>query len=214
MGNGGATVAGTRFAGPAFLPPPADVGAWLEPLSRFAGERAAASASGVLSAFMGWELPAEAFHLSRIDHVAVYLGDYRREEEVEVFLARLAAAPGVAELASGPSHIAPRFWETPGYWISLRLDGVPLEIFTCRHRAPWRARPIEERRALMSHDALAVEDASHVEPLLAYLAHYPGIERLCFSASDALGHIYGHLLAHAAARVLELVYDPAKGAPP
>jgi hypothetical protein len=194
------------FAGVSFLPAPSQAPRCLARLRRYLDQRASLSPDEVLGSFLGLALPAAAFHLTGIDHVAAYLGDYRREEEVEAWQGCLEASPEVTGLQSGPSHIAPRHYGTPGHWMTCRLDGAAVEMFSCKHAGPWRELAPRRRRDLMSHFALGVEGPEHVEPLLTYFSHYPGVELLCFNAEDEVGHTYGHLRSRG--RVLELVYNP------
>jgi len=206
----GADRAGLCFEGPEFLPAASEAGAWLARLRGYLRARDGLRPDQLLGGFLGREVSAASFHVAGVHHLAAYAGDYRAEQDHERWLAALAARPEVAELRSGPSHIAPRYHGTPGHWVSCRLDGRAIELFSCKHAGPWRELPAERRRDLMSHFALAVDGAEHVEPLLRYLAHYPAIELLCFAAGDELGHVYGHLLNRRMGRVLELVHDPAR----
>jgi hypothetical protein len=165
-------------------------------------------AQDLLERFLGFRAPAVAFHIVGVDHVAVYLGDYVDEGQVEDWVDFLEDGPRLQGISVGPSHIAPRQYGTPGYWISGRLDGIPCEMFTCKSTPAWSARDDRQVVALMSHFALAVSAAEHVRPVLSYLAHYPGVRELAFASEDALGHTYGHLIREDTSMVLELVHDP------
>lgn len=203
-----------HFQGAPFLPEPAAFGRYLIDLRYYLERTRRLPVEEVLAAFLGFPVAPRAFHLRGLHHVAAYIGDYRREDEVERWLDFLSRAEGVAELRSGPSWIAPRFYGAPGYWISCRLDGVYTELFTVKHLAPWAGHEHAWKASRMSHFALLVDGASHVRPLLDWFAHYPGLAVLAFSQRDELGHTYGHLLH--GDRVLELVHEeepPATGQP-
>lgn len=195
------------FACEPFLPAPAGRAAALDRLRRCLDGTPPATADAVLRAFLGFAVPAAAFHLRGVHHVGLYAGDYRREEEVEAWHAWLADAPGVEEVRTGPSYVLPRHYGVAGHWASLRLDGRAVELFTARHAPPWDGMDPRRKALRMSHVALEVRGGRHLRPALDYLAHYPGIELLSFSPRDELGHGYGHLLNRATDRVVELVSD-------
>ena len=196
------------FTGPAWLPSAAAAGDQLGQLER-ALEAWTTPAEEVLSRFVGRSVSASSFHIRGIHHVAAYCGDYRSEAELFAWLDGLRQDARLSDLTWGPSYIAPRHYGTPGTWVSCRLAGRPVELFSCRHSGPWSDFPLHRRQALMSHVALAVDGAHHVEPVLRYLAHYPELDLLCFTAGDSLDHVYGHLVRTAPEAVLELVAQEA-----
>jgi hypothetical protein len=168
---------------------------------------AALDCDGVLTRFCARPIHAAAFHVYGLHHVAVYLGDYESEDELASWMSHLEDVAGVADVRIGPSHVAPRHHGTPGYWMSCLLDGRYVEMFACKHVAPWAGLEHRVKVARMSHLALRVEDAEHVSPALQYLAHYPAIELLTFSLADDAGHTYGHLVNRDTDEVLELVHE-------
>ena len=167
----------------------------------------------VLQSFLGRPLHPPTLHLGGLHHVAVYLGDYRQEQEVERWHESLQRCAAVAELETGPSYISPRYYGAPGWWASCRLGGLRVELFTVRHMGAWARLTPGDRTTRMSHFAVQVLGARHVQPLLEYLAREQGLRLLAFSPEDGLGHTYGHLLHEATGRVLELVHaQSAEGA--
>jgi hypothetical protein len=167
--------------------------------------------AAVLDDFFGETLDPTTLGVTGLHHVAFYLGDYDTETEVDAWWDALHSAPGVDGAARGPSHIAPRHYGTPGWWFSCRLDGAPVELFTCRAYGAWAGVPAVRKHGLMSHPALSVRDAGRVETLLRWLARRPGLRLLAFNDDDPLGHVYGHLLDTRRHRVLELVHDTKAG---
>src|SRR3712207_2468387 len=60
-----------------------------------------------------------------VHHVAFYLGDYARDEQVFAWFAHLEGLRSRKELLEvdmGPSYIAPKQYGTPGWWYSVTLD--------------------------------------------------------------------------------------------
>ncbi|MGW6912948.1 hypothetical protein ACWGB8_03850 [Kitasatospora sp. NPDC054939] len=171
---------------------------------RVAGSTTTADA---LIGFFGQPLDARTLRLTGLHHVAVYLGDYEREEEFEEWLEAVRAHPDAGRVSSGPSHIAPRVHGTPGHWINLRTArGTEVEFFTCRAHGDWAGLEPDRKRALMSHLGLCVDTPDHVRRVLDYLAGFDGVELLAYAPEDELGHTYGHLLRTDTERVLELVH--------
>jgi hypothetical protein len=179
---------------------------YLDRIRRHLDRAAEVDADAALASFFGFRVPSKAFHIRGMHHVAVYVGDYRREEEVEAWIDSLRGAPAVTGLRAGPSYILPRHYGVPGHWVSCRVDGREVELFTARDAHPWSELDARRKALRMSHFAAEVEQPAHVRPVLDYFAHYPGIDLLCFSPGDELGHTYGHLLNRANDRVVELVY--------
>jgi hypothetical protein len=171
------------------------------------------TAEDAMAHFFGFALPAAAFPIVGIDHVALYLGDYSREESIDAWVEFLRDDASVGDVHHGPSYIAPKYYGTPGYWINCTVDGASVEMFSCKRYASWRGRDHLQKVGLMSHYALTVDDAAHVGPLITYFSQYPGLGRLAFVPGDELGHTYGHLINHAQGRVLELVHDARRHDP-
>jgi hypothetical protein len=195
-----------EFTSDPFLPGPGGHAGYLNRIRRHLDRAAAVDADAALASFFGFRVPAGAFHIRGVHHVALYVGDYHREEEVEEWIDSLRGSPAVAALRSGPSYILPRHYGVPGHWMSCRVDGREVELFTARHAHPWRELDTRRKALRMSHFAVEAEQPLHVRPVLDYFAHYPGVELLSFSPGDELGHTYGHLLNRANDRVVELVY--------
>lgn len=197
------------FEADRLLPGPDRFPSYMDRIAAYLSRARLDDAAAVLARFLRFEVSPSAFHIVGIDHVALYLGDYRHEDEVESWFRFLADDGRVAGIRIGPSHIAPRNYGTPAYWITGRLAGFDVEMFACRNFGAWAQRARDEVIALMSHHALAVTGPGHVGPLLRYFAHYPGIKELAFEPDDILGHTYGHLIRTETPMVLELVYSPA-----
>lgn len=195
------------FIGEPFLPEPSGFQGYLARIRGYLGRARETSARSILELFFGRTLDPASFHIRGLHHVAVYLGDYRAEEEVERWLAFLRRVDGVSGVRCGPSYIAPRYHGAQAYWIDCHVDGAGAEMFTNKSMGLWESYEHAGKIARMSHFALAVEEAAHVRPLLDFFAHYPGFELLAFSPADELGHTYGHLLDGKTRRVLELVHS-------
>lgn len=196
-----------HFMGKPFLPGPPEFGAYLAEIRQYLALARHYTPEFILATFFGLSLDAASFHIDGLHHVAIYGGDYRREEDLEVWFDHVGGAQGVSRLRSGPSYIAPRRYGTPGYWFNCQLDGFDLEMFFNKHAGPWRDCTHGLKVSRMSHCALRVSEADHVVPLLEYFAHYPDIELLASSPRDELGHTYGHLMNTRTQCVLELVHE-------
>lgn len=159
-----------------------------------------------LSSFLGCEADTCDQAADRIEHVAVYAGDYRRDEDFEAWLDCLLQEGTLSNPQVGPSYIAPREYGTQGYWISAELEGAGLEIFAIKRAGSWQAFPPLKKAARMSHVGLGVNSGSQVLPLLTRLAGCPHISLLSYSPDDELNHTYGHLLNRKTDRVLEIVH--------
>ncbi|MFF1799200.1 hypothetical protein ACFVXQ_34175 [Kitasatospora sp. NPDC058263] len=190
------------------LPTGADREPALKEVLDWADRAAATNTADALLAFFGQPLDPRTLRLTGLHHVAVYLGDYRTEEEYEAWLETVRSHPGLGRVSAGPSHIAPRVHGTPGHWINLTTErGTEVEFFTCRAYGAWADEPPERKRALMSHLGLSVDTPDHVRRVLDYLAGFDSVEVLAYAPEDELGHTYGHLLRTDTDRVLELVHS-------
>jgi hypothetical protein len=198
-----------HFVGEPLLPDPLSFPRYLAKLAEYLDQATRLDPGEVLARFIGFPVDLRSFHIGELDHAGVYVGDYEREDQLEAWLDYLREVATVREVRWGPSYIAPRYHGTPGYWINCRLDSGDLEMFSCKHAGPWRDLDHPGKLARMSHFALSVDAAAHVKPVLDFFAHYPGIELLAFSATDELGHTYGHLVHQESNRVLELVHASA-----
>jgi len=165
----------------------------------------------ILKEFFGFPIAAREHHICGLHHVALYIGDYRADAEVERCLEFLKHSRSISDLESGPSYISPREYGTQGYWISCSLEGIPVELFCNRNSGPWRGYDQQFKIRRMSHFALSVTQAWHLLPLLTYFAHYPNVSILSHSKLDVLGHTYGHLLNHETSCVIELTHSQLPG---
>lgn len=183
----------------------------LEKILDWADEAHGTPVPEVLSGFFGQPLDARTLRVTALHHVALYIGDYDKEEDFEAWLEQVRSSPRTDQVATGPSHIAPREYGTPGHWINLRTArGHEVELFTCRRRGEWAGRGAEQKTTLMSHFGVAVDTPGHVRPLLDYLASFEGVELLAYAPADELGHTYGHVIRGDTDRVLELVHAGAQ----
>ncbi|GAA2809645.1 hypothetical protein RMN57_07015 [Kitasatospora sp. CM 4170] len=190
-----------------YLPTGADREPALKEVLDWADRAAATTTDDALLSFFGQPLDARTLRLTGLHHVAVYLGDYRREEDFEAWLETVREHPGLSRVSSGPSHIAPRVHGTPGHWINLTTErGTEVEFFTCRAYGEWAGLPADRKSSLMSHLGLSVDTADQVRRVLDYLAGFDSVELLAYAPEDELGHTYGHLLRTDTERVLELVH--------
>ncbi|MGH3902398.1 MAG: hypothetical protein ACRDTA_29920 [Pseudonocardiaceae bacterium] len=165
----------------------------------------------ILDQVLGRHCDVRTLGVVGLHHVAVYIGDYESEEQFASLLHTVLDTPGIENVATGPSHIAPRFYGTPGHWVNFRFGGNEYELFTCRQYGTWTTLPEREKATLMSHAGLAIDTAARVKPTLDYLAAtIPDVELLAFAPADDLGHTYGHLLNTRTNRVVELVYSAAE----
>ncbi|MET8635491.1 hypothetical protein ABZX69_13885 [Streptomyces sp. NPDC004074] len=189
------------------IPTGADREPVLEKFLDWADEAHDTPVPDVLSAFFGQPLDTRTLRITGLHHVALYIGDYRDEKDFEDWLETVSACPRVNHVTTGPSHIAPRAYGTPGHWINLRTAlGNEVELFTCRRRDIWAERPAEQKTTLMSHFGLCVDTPGHVRALLDFLASFDGVRLLAYAPADELGHTYGHLVRDDTDRVLELVH--------
>lgn len=196
------------FQGEESLPHPYEHQLYFSQISQYLDQTKNLTPNQVLRAFLGFELDCATLHLTGLDHVAVYLGDYLLEPQFENWLHFLEHEPRVDGLRFGPSYIAPRHYGTPGHWINCRVAGWNTEMFSCKRFGAWEGFAHCRKIRLMSHLALAVADGVHVKPVLDFLSHHPDVELLAFNAGDELDHTYGHLLNHRTHGVLELVHHP------
>lgn len=196
-----------QFNGLELLPAPADGPGYLEAIHRYLLHASCLPVKEILRRFFMHDLDPASLHIGSVHHVAVYLGDYTREEQWESLLEFMKGTTMVTELSWGPSHIAPHYYGVPGHWAACRLGGLPAELFALKQGAGWSQLLLAERQRRMSHYALAVDQALRVRPLLDYLGHYPDIELLAYAPLDPLGHTYGHLRHRPTGSVIELVHQ-------
>ena len=147
-----------------------------------------------------------------VHHVAFYLGDYEREEQVFdwlTYLEELHTKKQLQEVNMGPSYIAPKEYGTPGWWYSVTLpDGLVAEMFTCRAFRNWAERSPQERVSLMSHVGILIKRENEVYSSLQILSRAnPAIETIAYVEEDEVGHTYGHLRNNREQRVVELVHQ-------
>lgn len=147
-----------------------------------------------------------------VNHIAIYMGDYERDEEVldwNSYLNDLQAASQIKTVEMGSSYISPRQYGTEGWWNAVVLsDGRAVETFTCKASGPWADRSADERRRLMSHVAIDVRSEYDVRQVLETLGRaVKSVEIIAFTKADGLGHTYGHVRNNANMTVLEIVYQ-------
>jgi hypothetical protein len=196
-----------QFAASKFIPGEAMFESYLDEMRQYASAACTRHADEVLEEFFEFPVAAREHHIAGIHHVALYIGDYRTEAEVERWLEFLRHSHFVSDVECGPSYISPREYGTQGYWISCTLDGAPVEMFSSRNAGPWRGYDQHYKITRMSHFALSVPQALHLLPLLTYFAHYRGVLILSYSKEDVLGHTYGHLLNQNTDCVIELTHS-------
>jgi hypothetical protein len=195
------------FATEEFLPARPSQDRYLTRILRHFDRARQTSVQAALDAFFGTRLDAATLRLTRLHHVAAYIGDYSDESEVDDWIQHLRASAAVRGVSSGPSHIAPRHHGTPGYWMNMHAPGGELELFTCRRAGPWADLEPAEKVVRMSHFGLGVDAAEHVRPALDFGASFDGVDLLAFAPADELGHTYGHLVNRHTGHVLEIVYS-------
>jgi hypothetical protein len=152
----------------------------------------------------------QSYPLGGLHHVAVYLGDYTREREVDAWHAFLtekqAAEPMTID--RGPSYIAPKCYGTPGWWFSVSRPGGPaMEMFCNRFYGGWSRYTRVKRSRLMAHMAVSVQKERDLSVLLDEFAAMAHIEMIAFTPKDELGHTYGHLRNNNNHKVLELIFS-------
>lgn len=181
---------------------------WRRALAQAAHQRSKSLAT-ILSDFFGY-MPENCLdEIVGIHHVAVYLGDYHADTQVDqwhAFLQEKLCEGTIRSLGRGPSYIAARHYDTQGWWFTADLaDGSSLEMFCCRHYGSWGERPLDSRHRLMSHVALQVARADHVQELLSRFAGHGTMRVLAYTENDVVGHTYGHLRNETSLCVLEIV---------
>ncbi len=156
-----------------------------------------------------------------LHHIGIYLGDYEDERHALAwndFLAARVADGSAACVEVDPSYIAPKQYGTQGWLSSVTMpDGAVFETFTCKRYGPWAERSVEQRRTLMSHAALEVDDVDDVRYVIDRLAaHADALEVIAFTEADEFGHTYGHLRDNRTSGVIEVVHQGpiGDGAPP
>lgn len=164
------------------------------------------SPSRHLSSFLGYEADARSYGVQRIDHVALYAGDYRVDQEFEAWFERLLQQGVLSDVETGPSYIAPRHYGTQGYWISAALSGAAIELFAMKRAGNWQKFSPLKKAARMSHIALGIDDRAEVLPVLTRLAGSADVSILSYSPDDELSHCYGHVLNSRTDEVLEIVH--------
>jgi hypothetical protein len=179
---------------------------FLEFLAQYARAMRAVPPTEHLSSFLGCETDTCGLQANRIDHVAVYAGDYRNDQEFDEWLDALLSRGALTNVQVGPSYIAPREYGTQGYWVSAELEGNGLELFALKQAGRWRDFCPSKKFARMSHIALSAVRSADVLPLLTRLAQCPHISILSYSPDDDLNHTYGHLLNQDTDSVLEIVH--------
>nr|VFJ46102.1 MAG: hypothetical protein BECKDK2373B_GA0170837_101232 [Candidatus Kentron sp. DK] len=184
--------------------------AWRE-IEKEVARRQALGGQEALREFLGEPVDRNAYGIGDLHHVAVYLGDYTDDRDVETwhrFLLDLKTQGQLSEVRYGPSYVAPKYYGTQGWWFSLdRTDGLPVEVFCCRRHGQWSRYEPEQRYRLMSHAAVSVSTVEGVERALSALTDRLGMKILMHTVEDELGHTYGHLLNEATLCVLELVHQ-------
>lgn len=202
------------FDAPAVLPPPDEHPDHLDRLLDHLTRARSAAPAEVLADFLDAPADPATLGVAGVHHVAAYTGDYRREEDFDAWLASVASHGAVRDVRTGPSHIAPRRYGTPGHWINLTVDGHEYELFSCRAHGEWTGYDARRKNALMSHHGLSVAGPRQVRAVLDFLGARPGVEQIAFAPADELGHTYGHLLNTRSELVLEIVHagDPAPAA--
>lgn len=135
------------FLGEPFLPNPAVFPAYLAAVGEYFRQARKLTAEEVLLSFFERALAPATFHIDSVHHVAVYLGDYLREEDFECWLAFLEQTDQVRDIQSGPSYISPRHYGAPGYWINCQMDDAELEMFSCKHVGTWADFDTTERQS-------------------------------------------------------------------
>lgn len=185
--------------------------AYFEAIKAHVERTYAADVDESLREFLGVPVNAGCLAIRGLAHVAVYIGDYTAEPQIEDWITSLRELGWLSQMTFGPSHIAPRHYGTPGWWIAGRVSGFAIEMFSCRRFGSWADRPIAERVGLMSHSALAMTSPELVSTGLRHFQRFGGIRELSFVERDQLGHCYGHLVNDARKRVLELVYSADEG---
>jgi len=167
-----------------------------------------ADPSHLISDFLGMPVSALSFGVVGVHHQAKYIGEYSNDFDVERLVESIYRQAGVCNVRFGPSHIAPRFYGVPGYWVNLTFQERQIELFTCRATPSWMAKTWDERELLMSHVGLLVRDPEIVEPLLRFLAALgDDVRVLHYEPSDSIQHTYGHVQRLDTGAVLELVYE-------
>nr|VFK25668.1 MAG: hypothetical protein BECKMB1821G_GA0114241_101522 [Candidatus Kentron sp. MB]VFK29657.1 MAG: hypothetical protein BECKMB1821I_GA0114274_101121 [Candidatus Kentron sp. MB]VFK74858.1 MAG: hypothetical protein BECKMB1821H_GA0114242_101121 [Candidatus Kentron sp. MB] len=184
--------------------------AWSE-IEREVLRRQTLGAQQALQEFLGETVEQDVHGIEDLHHVAVYLGDYTDDRDVEIwhrFLLELKAQGTLSKVQYGPSYVAPKYYGTQGWWFSLeRAEGLSVEVFCCRHHGRWSRYKPEQRYRLMSHAAVSVSTADGVERALSALTSQLGVKMLMHTVEDELGHTYGHLLNETTLCVLELVHQ-------
>ena len=76
-------------------------------------------------------------YIKGVHHRAYYIGDYQEEKTVEALWNLLSKKQEVSNFTYGPSYIAPQYYETPGWWMSLTVANCHIELFVIREHGKW-----------------------------------------------------------------------------
>lgn len=145
-------------------------------------------------------------YIQGIHHRAYYIGAYREEETVEGFCNFLSKKTEVSNLAYGPSYIAPQYYETPGWWISLNVEDCHVELFIVREYGKWLGFDEKTKQTLMSHCAIELCDRQTFYSCVRKARKVKGIQILMLHKEREMGYTYTHLLDTRNNKVLEVIY--------
>jgi hypothetical protein len=182
-----------------------DYGKYLELIFQHLQAVADSAPQEVLDDALGVPADVATLGVTGVHHVAVYVGDWDKEQQVQQLFEALRTHQGVTDVLTGPSTIAPREYGTPAFWANFTVAGIAGELFTCRHSGPWVTLDPQHRARLMSHVGLAVANPSWVRPVLDLLACNDGVDLLAYAPADEIGHTYGHLINRSAGTLVEIV---------
>ncbi len=144
------------------------------------------------------KLAPMAEHFIFVQHIALYMGEYSSLDQIEYldsWFTKERESGSLLSYEMGPSHIAPRYYLTPGWWFAFTFsDGTEAELFTCLDRREWISRSIAERASLMSHAALTLTPGLGLDDWATLISNNTNCKCIHSSTEDTLGHTYSHWL--------------------
>ncbi|WP_051685096.1 AMP-binding protein [Clostridium sp. KNHs205] len=145
-------------------------------------------------------------YIRGIHHRAYYIGTYQEEETVEGLCNFLSGRTEVSNLAYGPSYIAPKYYEAPGWWISLNIEECHIELFIVREFGKWLGFDEKKKQSLMSHCAIELRDRQTFYSCVRKAGKVKGMQMLMFHKERDVGYTYTHLLDTRSNKVIEVIY--------
>lgn len=149
-------------------------------------------------------------YIKGVHHRAYYIGDYQEEKTVEALWNLLSKKQEVSNFTYGPSYIAPQYYETPGWWMSLTVANCHIELFVIREHGKWIEFDKKKKQTLMSHCAIELYDRNSFYSCLQNARRVKEIQILMLHEDKKEGYTYTHLLDTKTNKVIEMIFSNNK----